>query len=182
MATDRAVRAYAEAFFTIAEAEGEVDPITDELFAFGKLLDKESHVRTALTDVSLPVENKIALVRDILGERANPVAVNLIALLIEQDHARDAGRIVDALAELVAERRQHALAEVRSAVPLNDEHRARLAAALSKATGKTVEIKVIVDPDVVGGLVAWVGDEVFDGSVRGRLQEAREQLTGAERA
>jgi F-type H+-transporting ATPase subunit delta len=175
---DRQARGYAEALYTIADAEGELDAVTDQLFAFGKLLDRETRLRESLSDPALPVENKVALVRDVLGEGANPNAVNLMALLIEQGRARDAGRIVDELATLVAERRQHVLAEVRSAVPLDDERRARLEAALSRATRKTVEVKVVIDPAVVGGLVAWVGDEVFDGTVAGRLAEAREQLTG----
>ena len=179
MASDRLVRGYAEAFYTIADVEGELDAVTDQLFAFGKLLDRDTRVRMSLTDASLPEENKVGLVRDVLGERANPIAVNLLALVIRQGHAREAGRIVEELASVAAERRQHVLAEVRSAVPLDDARRQRLAAALSAATGKTVEIKVIVDPGVVGGLVAWVGDEVFDGTVRGRLDEAREQLTGS---
>jgi F-type H+-transporting ATPase subunit delta len=69
------------------------------------------------------------------------------------------------------------MAEVRSAVPLDAERRTRLADALSKATGRQVEVKVVVDPGVVGGAVAMVGDEVFDGSVRSRLRELREHLS-----
>jgi F-type H+-transporting ATPase subunit delta len=179
VARERLVRGYADAFYLIGEAEGELDAITDQLFAFGKLLDRESDVRAPLTDAALPVENKVELVRDVLGERANPSAVNLLALLIQQGHARETTRVVEELASVVAERRKHVLAEVRSAVPLDEAHRTRLAAALSRATGKMVEIKVVVDPDVVGGVVALVGDEVLDGSIRGRLQEAKEQLTGA---
>jgi F-type H+-transporting ATPase subunit delta len=178
MATDRLVRGYAEALYTIADVEEELDVVTDQLFAFAKLVDRETRIRESLTDPALPVENKVELVRDVLGERANPNAVNLMALLIAQNHAREAGRVVEELAAVVAERRSHALAEVRSAVPLDGERRARLEAALSRATGKTVEVKVVIDPSVVGGLVAWVGDEVFDGTVAGRLAEAKEQLIG----
>jgi F-type H+-transporting ATPase subunit delta len=67
--------------------------------------------------------------------------------------------------------------EVRSAVPLTDAQRRRLAEALSSATGRKVEVKVIVDPDLVGGVVARVGDVIFDGSIRSRLDEAKQQLT-----
>jgi F-type H+-transporting ATPase subunit delta len=68
------------------------------------------------------------------------------------------------------------VAEVRSAVPLTLERRKKLADALSKATGKNVEIKVVIDPSVIGGVLARVGDEVFDGTVRTRLEDARERL------
>ena len=83
---------------------------------------------------------------------------------------------VDAFVQQAAAARDHVVAEVRTAVPLDDERRQRLAAALSTATKKRVEVKVIVDDSVVGGLVAKVGDQVIDGSVRSRLQELRETL------
>src|SRR5512132_261446 len=119
MATDRLARGYAEALYTIADVEGELDAVTDQLFAFSKLLERETRLRDSLMDPALPVENKVAMVRDVLGERANPNAVNLMALLIAQDHAREVGRVAEELASVVAERRSHALAEVRSAIPLD---------------------------------------------------------------
>jgi F-type H+-transporting ATPase subunit delta len=69
-------------------------------------------------------------------------------------------------------------AEVRSAVPLDEDQRRRLAEALSAATGRAVEVKVVVDPEVLGGVVAQVGDTVIDGSVRARLDELRERIGG----
>jgi len=175
---DALVRGYAEALFAIAEAEGELAAVEDELYGFAKALERETKLREALTDPALPAENKKALVRDVLGERANPHTVNALGFLIDQGRARDIGRIAEDLAAVAAERRAHQVAEVRSAVPLDDEQRARLAAALSKATGREVEVKVVVDPNVIGGLVAKVGDEVFDGSIRTRLSDARGRLTG----
>jgi F-type H+-transporting ATPase subunit delta len=175
---DALVRGYAEALFAIAEAEGELAAVEDELYGFAKALERETKLREALTDPALPAENKKALVRDLLGERANPHTVNAIGFLIDQGRARDIGRIAEDLAAVAAERRAHQVAEVRSAVPLDEEQRARLAAALSKATGREVEVKVVVDPNVIGGLVAKVGDEVFDGSIRTRLSDARGRLTG----
>jgi F-type H+-transporting ATPase subunit delta len=66
--------------------------------------------------------------------------------------------------------------EVRTAIPLDDEQRRRLTEALERATGKKIELKVIVDPSVVGGIVARVGDTVIDGSIRHRLEQLREAL------
>jgi F-type H+-transporting ATPase subunit delta len=170
------VRSYAEAMYAIAQAEGELDAVEGQLYAFAKMIEREARVRDALSDPGLPYENKRGLIHDALGERANPIAVNLLEFLVEQGHAREIGRMVQGLAEVAAERRQHALAEVRSAVPLGDRQRERLAAALSRATGKTVEIKVVVDPSVLGGVVARVGDAIFDGSVSNRLAEVKQQL------
>ena len=175
---DALVRSYAEALFRLAEAEGELDAVERQLFAFAALLERETRVRDALTDPSLPPENKKKLIADTLGERANPLALNLLGFVIELGRAREVGRIVEALAEVVAATRERAVAEVRTAMPLDEARATRLTAALSKAAGRPLEIRVIVDPDVLGGVVARVGDEIFDGSVRSRLVEAREQLTG----
>ena len=85
--------------------------------------------------------------------------------------------IADRLAGRAAGERNAAIAEVRSAVELDDETVARLSDSLSKATGKQVEVKTVVDPTVLGGIVARVGDTVFDGSLRHRLEELRDKLT-----
>jgi F-type H+-transporting ATPase subunit delta len=162
---------------SIAEAEGELEPVEEQVYAFAKMVEKRAKVREALIDPELPNENKRNLIGEVLGQRANPVAVNLLGMVVEQGRARDIGRIAESLVEVAAERRQQVVGEVRSAVPLTDAQRRRLAEALSSATGRKVEVKVIVDPDLVGGVVARVGDEIFDGSIRSRLDEAKQQLT-----
>lgn len=174
---DDVVRGYAEAMVSIAEAEGELEPVEEQVYAFAKMVEKRAKVREALIDPELPNENKRNLIGEVLGERANPVAVNLLGMVVEQGRARDIGRIAESLAEVAAERRQQVVGEVRSAVPLTDAQRRRLAEALSSATGRKVEVKVVVDPDLVGGVVARVGDVIFDGSIRSRLDEAKQQLT-----
>jgi F-type H+-transporting ATPase subunit delta len=174
---DDVVRGYAEAMVSIAEAEGELEPVEEQVYAFAKMVEKRAKVREALIDPELPNENKRNLIGEVLGERANPVAVNLLGMVVEQGRARDIGRIAESLVEVAAERRQQVVGEVRSAVPLTDAQRRRLAEALSSATGRKVEVKVIVDPDLMGGVVARVGDVIFDGSIRSRLDEAKQQLT-----
>ena len=77
------IRGYAEALFAVAEAEGETQAVESQLFAFAKLLETQPRVREALIDPALPAENKKALIRDTLGERANPIAVNLLGFLAE---------------------------------------------------------------------------------------------------
>ena len=180
MATkDEIVRGYAQALLAVAEAEEDLGTVEDELFAFAKTVERDARLREALTDPALPAENKRAVVKELLGDRANPHTVSILGFLIEQGRAKELGRILDGLAELAAERRKHVVAEVRSAVPLSQERRKKLAEALSKATGKNVEIKVVIDPAVIGGVLARVGDEVFDGTVRTRLEDARERLGSA---
>ena len=85
--------------------------------------------------------------------------------------------VADRLAERTAAERNKVIAEVRTAIDLDDKTIARLEASLSRATGKDVEVKTVVDPRVVGGVVARVGDTVIDGSLSHRMQEVRETLT-----
>ena len=176
---DRMVEGYAQALFAVAEAEGALEQVEDELYRFGKAAEASTDLRDALTDPALPAERKRGVLHELLGDRANPHTVNLLAFIVEQGRARDLSRIVNALAEVAAERRRRTVAEVRTAVPLDEDQRERLVEALSRATGKDVELKVLVDPNVIGGVVARVGDQVFDGSVRRKLELAREQLTRA---
>jgi F-type H+-transporting ATPase subunit delta len=175
-AKDELVHGYAQALFAVAEAEDALGSVEDELFSFAKALDRAPDLREALSDPGLPAENKKALIADVLGDRAHPLTVNLLGFLVESGRGRELPRIADELARVVAERRQHALAEVRTAVPLDEERRRRLAEALQHATGKSLELKAIVDPTVLGGVVANVGDEVFDGSIRTRLAQAKRHL------
>jgi F-type H+-transporting ATPase subunit delta len=167
---------YAQAILAVAEAEGALGPVEDELYEFAKAVEVNTGLREALTDLALPIENKRGLIRDVLSERANPLAATLIGFVVETGRARELGKIVQAFADIAAERRKHVLAEVRSAIGLSEAQRSRLAAALSRATGNDVEVKVVVDPTVIGGVIARVGDEVFDGSIASRLDDAKLQL------
>ena len=173
---DPLVQGYAQALFAVAEAEGALGDVEDELFRFGKILEQERGLRDALADPELPADRKKALLGELLGDRATRHTVNLVGFIVDQGRATDLPRIVEGLVGVAAERRRSAVAEVRAAAPLTDEQRARLAEALSRATGRRVDLKVLVDPSVIGGAVARVGDQVFDGTVRSRLQEARERM------
>lgn len=176
---DRLIQGYARALFAVAEAEGSLDDVEDELFRFGKTVERDPGLRDALTDPALPVENKKAVIRELLTDKANHVTMGLLGFLVEQGRVKDMPGIIEALVGLAAEQRRKAVAEVRTAVPLDEARRRQLAEALRAASGKDVELKVLVDPGVLGGVVARVGDQVFDGTIRRRLEMAREQLSQA---
>ena len=172
-----AIRGYATAIFQVAQAEGVAEQIGDELFRFARAMEREIRLRDALIDPSLPAEHRGNLVAELLGDKALPHTINLISFVIAQGRARELPSIIDGVVEVAAAERDRAIAEVRSAVPLGDAERARLREAIAQATGKQVEVKVLVDPSVVGGLLVRVGDIVFDGTVRRRLALAKEHLS-----
>jgi F-type H+-transporting ATPase subunit delta len=167
---------YAQALFAVARAEGVLPKVEDELYAFGKALEQHTDLRQSLTDAALPVENKKGVIQDLLGDRASPVTLSLLGFVIDAGRAREIPKIVEELARMASTEREHVLAEVRTAVDLSAKQRERLAEALSSATGHTVDVKVVVDPSVIGGVVARVGDEVFDGSIASRLEDAKQAL------
>jgi F-type H+-transporting ATPase subunit delta len=100
----------------------------------------------------------------------------LVGLVIGSGRGRELSAILDIVAARGATASGMNLAEVRSAVALSADQQTRLAAALSKRTGKTVDLKVVVDPSVVGGIVATVGDIVIDGTVRTNLDQLKSRL------
>jgi F-type H+-transporting ATPase subunit delta len=173
-------RGYAQALFQVARAEGVLDQVEDELFRFARLLEREPKLREALTDIGLPPEHRANMVQELLGPKASPHTTNIIAFLVQQGRARELPKIIDSLVELAAEEERRAVAEVRTAAPLDDQQRATLAAAIARATGKQVDMKVIVDPTVIGGLLVRVGDQVFDGTVRRRLELAKQHIGRAD--
>lgn len=178
MVSDEVVRGYAEALFRVVEAEGELDRVEDELFRFGKLLEENYDLKQALSDRSIDKDQRAKVLDDLLSDKVSPHTLGLLTFVVEQGRARQLPEILERLSALTAEARNAVVAEVRSAIPLEREQREELAKALSEATGKKVEVKVLVDPSVIGGIVAKVGETVIDGSIRRRLEQLREQVRG----
>ena len=172
MADDRTL-AYAEALFAVARAEGTLGEVEDELFRFSQTLQGSDELRDALTDPSIPASRRQQIVEDLLGGKASTTTVALVSMVVGTGRSRELPTIIRQLVEMSAAEANKEVAEVRSAVPLTDDQRKRLAEALGEATGKQVEVKVVVDPSVMGGIVAQVGDTVIDGSVRSRLDKLK---------
>jgi F-type H+-transporting ATPase subunit delta len=167
---------YASALFEIAKAEGNLDEVEDELFRFARALEGSDELRYALTDELVPAERRQAIVEDLLGRKASHVTASLVSFVVGAGRGRDLPAIIAKLVERAASEKDRTVAEVRSAVALTEDQQHRLGAALANATGKQVEVKVVVDPSILGGLVATVGDTVIDGSVRTRLDQIRSIL------
>ena len=177
MASDDRIEGYASAIFEIARSEDQLERVGDELYRIARSLEASTELRDALTDRRIPIDRKVAVLGDLLDGQASPLSAGLVNFIVGVGRAADLPAIADSLAARAAGERDAAIAEVRSAVELDDETVARLAVSLSKATGKQVEVKTVVDPAVLGGIVARVGDTVIDGSLRHRLEELRDKLT-----
>jgi len=177
MASDDRIEGYASAVFEIARSEGELERVGDELYRIARSFEASAELRDALTDRRIPIDRKLAVLGDLLDDKASALSVSIVNFIVGVGRAADLPDIADRLAARAAGERDAVIAEVRSAIELDDETVARLAVSLSKATGKQVEVKTVVDPAVLGGIVARVGDTVIDGSLRHRLEELRDKLT-----
>lgn len=174
--SDARIQGYARALFEIARAEGTLDEVEDELFRFARSYESSDELRNALTNDQVPAEKRQAIVEDLLGGRATSTTVQLVSMIVGSGRGRDLPSIVDELARRAAGAKDLAVAEVRTAVELTDDQRNRLKAALENATGKSLALKAVVDPSVIGGVVATIGDTVIDDTVRTRIDRLKSRL------
>jgi F-type H+-transporting ATPase subunit delta len=174
--TDTRIEGYARGLFEIARAEGTLDEVEDELFRFARSYESSDALRGALTDEQIPAERRQAVVEDLLGGRTTHTTAQLVAMVVGSGRARDLPAIIDRLVDRASRAKQLEVANVRVAVPLTEDQQHRLAAALSNATGKQINMKVVVDPAVLGGVVATIGDTVIDGTVRTRIDQLKSRL------
>ena len=176
MASGELIRGYAEALFSVVRAEGELDRVEDELFRFGKLVESNYELKQALEDRGVELPQRVKLLEELLADKVSQHTLGLLTFIVTQGRARQLPQILAELSRMAAEARNSVVAEARTAVPLDERQRRELSDALAKATGKKVELKVIVDPTVLGGVVTKVGDTIIDGSVRHRLEQLKEQV------
>ena len=166
------------ALFTVGERAETLDDIEDELFRFGRVVDREPALRSALTDPALPDDRKAALLAALLTGRANDATQRLVREVVLHPRGRTLDRGLEEYGRAAAARRDRLVGRVRTAVPLTQEQLDRLGAALAAIYGRAVHLNVEIDPAVVGGISVRVGDEVLDGTVAHRLVEARRRLAG----
>ena len=169
---------YAEAIVKVAAAEGALERVSDELHKFARALEQHTDLRDRLTSAGF-AEDKLGIVAELLEDRAHPQTIAALLYVIQAGRARLLGEIADAVVEQAAESRGRTVAEVRVAKALDGDRRERLTEAIERATGRKIDMKVVVDPDLLGGVSVRVGDTVIDGSVARRLDELRARLVGS---
>jgi F-type H+-transporting ATPase subunit delta len=162
----------------VVERTGALDDVEDELFRFGRILDGEPRLRHALEDRTAEPERRLVLLDRLIGDRVGPTTRRLLEQAVRSPRGRTLDRSIEELVELAAARRQRYVATVTAAAPLTEQQERRLADILARIYGRAVSVQVSVDPEVLGGLVVRVNDEVIDGSVLARLTQIRHRLAG----
>jgi F-type H+-transporting ATPase subunit delta len=168
---------FAERVFEKVAQPQVVDTIEDELFRLARICEQSPALREALGDGSVPMPRRLAVLADLVEAQVRPETLWLAQYVIRAGRARDLPGALDHLVELAAADRGRRVAEVHSAVPLDEAERDRLSEALSRIVRRPVELRVLIDPSVIGGVSIEVGNTLIDGTVRHRLDELRESLS-----
>jgi F-type H+-transporting ATPase subunit delta len=165
-----------ESLLAAAEADGRLDAVEDELFRLGRIVGGQPDLERLLGSPSADAQGKQKVLDDLLENKAEPITRRLAAQLVAHPLTHHVSTGLERLAELAADRRQRSVATVRSAVELSDEQQERLAGVLARIYGREITVHLEVDPDLLGGLVIQVGDEVIDGSAAGHLDDLNRRL------
>ena len=161
-----------------ADAGGRLDAVEDELFRTSRIVAGAPALRAALADRSAPVESRAALIEGLLDGRTAEETRRLVRQAVVAPRGRTLDRSLETYAQVAADRRSRLVATVTATTPLTEEQRARLSAVLRRLYGRELHLNIQLDPALVGGIRVEIGDEVIDGSVAHRLDDARRHLAG----
>jgi F-type H+-transporting ATPase subunit delta len=161
----------------VRSAGAKAGKVTDELFELSGIIDGNPALRSALSDPARSLDDKAALIDSLLDGKALPATITLT----KQSLAGTYHTMTGALAtyrEVAAQTQGEAVATVRVARPMSQADQTRLAETLGSQYSTTVHLNVVVDPDLLGGVRVEIGDEVIDGTIVSRLDDARRRLVG----
>jgi F-type H+-transporting ATPase subunit delta len=164
------------ALLAAAEKQRALDDVEDQLFRFGRILEREPQLTTLLADTDVPADKRVGLLDTVLGTKVYPVTSALLRDLVRTPRSRHLDVAAEELAELAAARRNRSVAHVRTAVALTAAQEQQLTASLTRIYGRDIALQTELDESLLGGMVIRVGDEVIDGSVSGRLAAARRSI------
>ncbi|PKV94821.1 ATP synthase F1 subcomplex delta subunit [Amycolatopsis echigonensis] len=167
------------ALLTAAEKAGNIETVESQLFQVARIVAGAPELEAALSDLAAPADAKRTLVRGLFADKVDAVVETLVEQAVQRAKGRGIGHALDKLVALAAERRERSVAYVTSANALTDEQRALLGTKLDGIYGRPIALHVEIDPNLGGGLVVRVGDEVIDGSTSGQLAAVRRTLSRA---
>jgi F-type H+-transporting ATPase subunit delta len=161
----------------VDSAGDEADTLSDELFAVAQLINERDDLRTALSDPARSGADKGRLLSDLLGGKTLTATQRLAQQALAGSH-RTVTIAIEEYQKIAAEAHNQRVATVYVAQALSDDEIGRLELALSNQYGRTVHLNMVIDPSILGGLRVEIGDDVIDGTVSGRLEDAQRKLAG----
>ena len=168
---------YANALADIAMAQGAAEAVTQQLIGFGALYAESAELRNFLASPAVTREAKHRVIEKLLARvGGSKIVRNFLHVVVEHQRTHVLPEMIAAFQEVIRQRQGITEAQISSAVELNAAQKAEMEFALERLTGKRVEAKFALEPGLLGGAVVRVGDTVYDGSLRSRLNELRARL------
>jgi F-type H+-transporting ATPase subunit delta len=167
---------YARALFEMAQAEGVVTRVEEELFRLRELLKTNPDLLQFLKDPNIKHEGKRAALTELFQGKVHGLILNTLITLADQDRAGRIQHIIEEYSAVASAARQSVSGEITTAIKLDDATLAKLAAELGRITGKNVQLFQKVDPSILGGAIIQVGEQVIDASLRRKLNQIQDQL------
>lgn len=166
------------ALFSAAEHDQVLDRVEEEVFIFARLVAQNGELQMGLTNPAYDAAAKSRLVENLISGSAHPYTVKVLSHVAANLRGRRTDRVFEEVADLAAARRSRLRAKLRVAISLDDKQRTRLTDALTKIYQKPIHLDEVIDPAVIGGIEVRVADDVIDGTIAGRLRQARHQVAG----
>jgi len=174
---------YANALADIALEQGASEPAAKQLESFAAAYEESAELRTFLASPAVSVEAKHEVLEKISNRLgASKIIRNFLFVIADHRRTQLIPEIVATFQQVLRQRQGMAEAEISSAVELTSAQKKELAATLARVTGKKIEPKYSLDPALLGGAVVRIGDTIYDGSLRSRLNEMRARLSSEERS
>jgi len=168
---------YANALADIAMAQGAADAVTQQLIGFGALYAESAELRKFLPSPAVTREAKHRVIDKLLARvGGSKIVRNFLFVVVDHQRTHVLPEMIIAFQEAIRQREGITEAQISSAVELNATQKAEMESTLERMTGKRVEAKFSLEPQLLGGAVVRVGDTVYDGSLRSRLNELRARL------
>lgn len=176
MAHDPINTGYARALFEMAQAEGVISRVEEELFRLSELLKGNPELLQFLKDPNIKSEGKRRALSDLFQGRVHPLVLTTLTSLSDQDRGGRVLHVIEEFSSIAATARQKVTGEVTTAITLDGDTLSRLVTALNRATGKNVQLFQKVDPAILGGAIIKVGEQIIDGSLRRKLDQIQAKL------
>ena len=176
MIAAQVAKKYANALFLSTRERGLVEQAYEQFTDLKQLLEKDASLIRFLGSPKIEEEQKLQVIRSVFGQRLEPLFVEFLVVLVEKRRAAYLVDVIDEFDRLVEFERGIARVTVHTSIPLTADEEAKLIERLAAKTGRKIELEKKVDPDIVGGAIVVMADEVVDGSVRRGLDQLEEQL------
>ncbi len=168
-------RRYAEAMFDLGLKQNKLDRTLDDVREIARVFANRK-LAYLLCEPKVPLQRKETALRQNLASRVLPTSLNLALLVVQRELVELMPNIARELEQLVLNYKNQVIAEVTTATKIDNAQKALIKQALEQKTGKTIILQTRVQPEIMGGVIARVGDQLIDGSIRYRLSSLRQQL------